>query len=158
MIDIGRRVGVPARRDPDLHFPVEVADTMKRSRSSRLTTIHLVLAIAMVACAPARAQEPWHYVLDEKHPARQANFCTTEDEVRDIVSIFERFGPRTGYSALAGTERCFIAVRSFTPTRIVDEIVISEGEPGEYRMRFVEGHDENGEILFLVTTREVKPE
>ena len=111
---------------------------------------------ALLACAGAGAQEVWYYVLDVAQPARQVNFCMSEADVKGLVSIFERFGPRTGYSALAESKGCFIAVVAFTPRRIVDEIVIAEGKPEEYRMRFVEGHNGDGEIVFLVTTREVR--
>lgn len=131
---------------------------MKRSVIRPLAAPASLLMAAVFACAPARAQEAWHYVLNEQHPERQANFCASEADVRDVVMIFERFGPRTGYAALSGTDRCFIVVNAFTPLRVVEEIVIAEGEPSEYRMRFVEGHDENGKVLFLVTTREVRSE
>ena len=111
---------------------------------------------ALLACAGAGAQEVWYYVLDVAQPARQVNFCLSEADVTGLVNIFERFGPRTGYAALAESKTCYIAVVAFTPRRIVEEIVIAEGKPEEYRMRFVEGHNENGETLYLVTTREVR--
>ncbi|MDX1433760.1 MAG: hypothetical protein R3286_15060 [Gammaproteobacteria bacterium] len=111
---------------------------------------------ALLTCAASGAQEIWYYVIDVAQPARQVNFCVSEADVRGLVSIFERFGPRTGYSALAESTTCYIAVIEFTPRRIVEEIVIAEGKPEEYRMRFVEGQNENGETLYLVTTREVR--
>lgn len=143
---------------PEADVPAEVAGTMKRSITHPLAAFALWLMATVLYGAPAGAQEAWHYVLNETHPERQANFCASEADVRDVVMIFERFGARTGYSALSGTDNCFIAVNTFTPQRVVEEIVIAEGEPSEYRMRFVEGYDENGKVLFLVTTREVRPE
>lgn len=125
-------------------------------RSHRRRTCAALALTTLLACAGAGAQEVWYYVLDVTGPARQANFCASEADVRGLVSIFERFGPRTGYSALAESKGCYIAVRVFTPRRIVEEIVIARGKPEEYRMRFVEGYIGNGEVVYLVTTRDVR--
>ena len=138
-----------------------VAETMKQAeklrRSAGIRAGAAVLAL-LSALASANAQEAWHYVLNVSEPARQANFCSSEADVTALVGIFERFGPRTGYAALAESEGCFIAVLAFTPLRIVEEIIIAEGKPEEYRMRFVEVHNPDGKVFYLVTTREVHAE
>lgn len=130
----------------------------EHSKSSRRAALLACVVATVLACAAAGAQEAWHYVLNETQPARQANFCASEGDVQDMVKIFERFGPRTGYTALAESDGCYIAVQAFTPRRVIREVVIAEGKPEEYRMRFVEVHNADGEVLYLVTTREVKSE
>ena len=97
----------------------------------------------------------WHYTIDQPRQEQQANFCDSLKSTEEIADIFERFGPRTGYAALSGSAHCAIAVRSFTPRSILMTVTISEGEPGEYRVRFVEVENDRGDILYLVTTRDV---
>ena len=53
---------------------------------------------------------------------------------------------------------CRIAVHSFIPRRILTTVVISEGKPGEYVVRFVEVENDEGDIMYLVTTRDVVAE
>ena len=97
----------------------------------------------------------WHYTIDQPRQEQLANFCDSFKSIEEIADIFERLGPRTGYAALTGSADCAITVRSFTPRSILMTVTVSEGEPGEYRVRFVEIEDHYGDILYLVTTRDV---
>jgi hypothetical protein len=37
-------------------------------------------------------------------------------------------------------------------------VTISQGKPGEYMVRFVEVEDDDGDVMYLVTTRDVVAE
>ena len=118
----------------------------------------LVVAIWM-ACsgAPVAAQNPpWFYTLGEARENQQANFCRTETSAHKVADVFEEFGPRPGYAALQATDRCWVAVETFTPQVMLREVIIEKGKPNEYLVRFVEVELSNGETAYLVTTREVK--
>jgi len=117
----------------------------------------LALILGPLALTSSAAAEPWYYTIDEARNDQQANFCRTETDVRELASIFVRFGPRTGYSALAEARACWTAIKTFTPRRIITHVVISEGKPGEYILRFVEVQIQGGETVYLVTTRDVRP-
>jgi hypothetical protein len=103
----------------------------------------------------AAAGGGWHYTIDQARREQQANFCDNKKIIEEIAAVFERFGPRSGYAALSDSPGCAIAVRSFTPRSILLTVTISKGEAGEYRVRFVEVENERGDILYLVTTRDV---
>ncbi|NIM74763.1 MAG: hypothetical protein GTO67_11320 [Gammaproteobacteria bacterium] len=100
----------------------------------------------------------WHYTIDQHRQEQQANFCTSQEGVEEIAGIFHRYGPRTGYAALAESANCSVSVESFTPRKVLTSVTISEGKPGEYRVRFVEVENDRGDIIYLVTTREVVAE
>lgn len=108
--------------------------------------------------AAAAADPGWHYIIGRAQQEQQANFCASREGAEEIAGIFNRFGAMAGYAALAGSPDCAIAVRSFTPRELLTSVTISEGEPGEYEVRFVEVEDLHGESLYLVTTREVVTE
>ena len=124
------------------------------SARGSLKRILLVSAIAWSGVAPA-ADGTWHYTIDQQRENQQANFCSSRVGVEEIAGIFDRFGPRTGYAALSTSPECAISVESFTPRRLVTSVIISEGKPGEYSVRFVEVENDRGDIKYLVTTREV---
>lgn len=117
----------------------------------------LAAILGSAVLAGAAAAESWHYTIDQPRSDQQANFCRTEADVQELAGIFVRFGPRTGYAALAETRACWTAIKTFTPRRIVTHVVISEGKPGEYVLRFVEVQNHVGETFYLVTTRDVRP-
>lgn len=117
----------------------------------------LASAISWPGIAPA-ADAAWHYTIDELREKQQANFCASRQGVEEIAGIFDRFGPRTGYAALSASPDCAITVESFTPRRVLLSVTISEGKPGEYRVRFVEVENDRGDVMYLVTTRNVAGE
>ncbi len=106
----------------------------------------------------AAAGGGWHYAIDQARENQQANFCNSKESVEEIASIFDRSGPRTGYAALSAASNCGIAVHSFTPRRVLTTVTISKGKPGEYMVRFVEVENDHGDVMYLVTTRDVVAE
>lgn len=116
--------------------------------------ICLVSAIAFPGIAPA-AEVPWHYTIDKPREKQQANFCETRTSVDELAGIFDHFGPRSGYAALASSPDCAVRVQSFTPRKVVTTVTISEGKHGEYKVRFVEIENDHGDVMYLVTTRDV---
>ncbi len=116
-----------------------------------------MLVIGWSSLAPA-AGGGWHYTIDQPREKQQANFCDSKEGVVEIADIFDRLGPRPGYAALSTAPHCRIAVHSFIPRRILTTVIISEGEPGEYMVRFVEVENDDGGVLYLVTTRDVVAE
>ena len=104
------------------------------------------------------ATSTWHYTLDQARDQQQANFCAGREDVEEIAGIFTRYGPRAGYAALAGSPNCQVAVKTFTPRAVLMTITVSEGEPGEYRIHFVEVESDRGGVMYLVTTRDVVAE
>ena len=106
----------------------------------------------------AAAGGSWHYTIDQLRKEQQANFCRSKEGVAEIAGIFTRFGPRAGYAALSTSSDCGIAVHSFTPRRVLTIVTISKGKPGEYIVRFVEVENVHGDVMYLVTTRDVVAE
>lgn len=106
----------------------------------------------------ASAAGAWHYTIDQTRKEQQANFCAGRQDIEEIAGIFTRYGARAGYAALSGSPNCEVSVRSFTPREILITVVISEGKPGEYSIRFVEVESDRGEVMYLVTTRDVVAE
>ncbi len=106
----------------------------------------------------AAAGGGWHYTIDQAREKQQANFCDSKEGAEKIAGIFNRFGPRTGYAALSASPHCRITVHSFTPRRILTAVAISEGKSSEYMVWFVEVENDDGGILYLVTTRDVVAE
>lgn len=103
----------------------------------------------------AGAAGVWHYTIDQAREQQQANFCAGKQDIEEIASIFTRYGARTGYAALSGSPNCEISVKTFTPRKVLITVTISRGKPGEYMIRFVEVESERGEVMYLVTTRDV---
>ncbi len=103
----------------------------------------------------AAAGGSWHYTIDQPSEMQQANFCDSKEGVEEIAAVFNRFGPRRGYTALSASPNCGIAVHSFTPRRVLTTVTISKGKPGEYIVRFVEVENDHGDFMYLVTTRDV---
>ncbi len=73
-----------------------------------------------------------------------------------IAEVFVDRGARAGFSALDESIECRLRVETFMPEALLREVVISQGEPGEYTVRFVRVRLDVGETLFLVTTRAVR--
>jgi hypothetical protein len=115
-----------------------------------------LLAMGWSSLAPAGGG--WHYTIDQAREKQQANFCDSKKGAEEIAGIFHRFGPRTGYAALSTSSHCKVTVHSFTPRRILITVAISKGKPGAYMVRFVEVENDDGGVLYLVTTRDVVAE
>ena len=113
------------------------------------------LALALALVATGAAAQTWRYVLGEIRVNQQANFCASMADIDDVATVFERFGPRTGYSALANSPGCALQVHDFTPEAVVRELTITPAAAPEYTIRFVRVRTALGEQRFLVTTREV---
>jgi hypothetical protein len=129
-----------------------------RIRSWYMILLLLPLASRAAFGASASTSGPWHYTLYQARIQQQANFCRSQEDIRELAGIFNRYGPRTGYAALSESPGCSTSIQTFTPRKVVEEVIISKGKPGEYTMRFVEVHNDKGETLYLVTTREVRPD
>ena len=115
----------------------------------------LVIGWASLAAA---AGAGWHYTIDQPREKQQANFCDSKEGIEEIARVFDRLGPRPGYAALSAAPECRIAVHTFTPRRVLATAIISKGEPSEYVVRFVEIENDDGEVMYLVTTRDVAAE
>ena len=122
-----------------------------RARVKRVTGL-LVIGWSSLSAAAGGA---WHYTIDQSRENQQANFCINKKGVEEIAGIFDRLGPRPGYAALSADPDCRVAVYSFTPRRVLTTVTISKGKPGEYMVRFVEVENDRGEVVYLVTTRDV---
>ena len=116
------------------------------------------LSVIGLSSLAAAAGGTWYYTIDQAREKQQANFCHSKAGAEEIAGIFSRFGPRPGYAALSASPDCTIAVHSFTPRRVVTTVTVAKGEPGEYTVRFVEVENDRGDVLFLVTTRDVVAE
>jgi hypothetical protein len=120
-------------------------------------SVMLLLLAGLVLPARPLAAQAWYYTIDEERPEQQANFCAEREEALLVAEVFRRFGPRPGYAALSQSPKCSTRVDTFTPKEVVTQVVISEGEPGEYTVSFLEVLTSRGEIEYLVTTREIRP-
>ncbi len=127
---------------------------------SRRTWIERACGLVVIiwSSLAAAAGGMQHYTIDQAREMQQANFCASRESIQEIADVFDRFGPRPGYAALSASPDCFIAVHTFTPRRILAAVTISEGQPGEYMVRFVEVENAFGDVIYLVTTRDVVEE
>ncbi len=125
-------------------------------RRSLLGGIGVLALLAAVSMHPVRAADPWHYTLGQTRADQQANFCADRETVLAIAAVFRQQGPRPGYEALDRANGCIIAVRSFTPRRLVEQVRIAMGDGGQYTVSFIEVEMMAGPIAYVVTTREVR--
>ena len=116
------------------------------------------ISVIIWSSLAAAAGGDQHYTIDQPREKQQANFCASRQSIEEIADIFDRLGPRPGYAALSVSTDCFVAVHTFTPRRVLAVVTISGGKPGEYRVRFVEVERDFGDVLYLVTTRDVVEE
>ena len=113
------------------------------------------LSVIVWSSLAAAAGGIQHYTIDQAREKQQANFCESRESIEEIAGIFDRLGPRPGYAALSASPDCFVAVHTFTSRKIMTIVTISKGKPGEYRVRFVEVENNFGDVIYLVTTRDV---
>ncbi len=114
------------------------------------------LLAAATTVQGGRAAEPWHYRLGEARADQQALFCKDRQTALALAEVFRRHGPRPGYAALEQAEGCAVAVRSFTPRKVVERVSIPLGDGGQYTVSFVEVEMSGGAVSYLFTTREIK--
>ena len=116
-----------------------------------------VLTLCVVAIAgPCNADtgaETWGYRLDEAYPPRQANFCEQRGSALEVADIFERYGPRTGFSALSNAPQCSTRVHAITPRALLRQVRVPLESGGEYIVNFIQVQAEDGSEPVLVTTR-----
>ena len=120
--------------------------------------INRIGLISVLGWSSAASGDTWHYTLDQVREEQQANFCDSKKSIEEIAGIFNTSGPRSGYAALSASPDCRVTVHSFTPRRILTTVTISKGKPGEYTLRFVEVENDRGDVLYMVTTRNVVAE
>ena len=71
------------------------------------------------------AARPWAYRIGEAGDPRQGNFCDDSDAALEIAQIFDRFGARTGFSALSNAPACATRVHAVTPESLLREVAIN---------------------------------
>ncbi len=113
------------------------------------------MSVAALAPVAVLADESWHYTLGEPVSARQANFCADTDEVLRLAAVFQRRGPRPGYTALSQSEKCAVKVQAFTPEEVVTRVTIEQGRPIEYTVTFFKARTAAGLTEYVMTTRAV---
>jgi hypothetical protein len=114
------------------------------------------LALCTITVVPhANADQPWAYRVGESGPQRQANFCDSAEAAMEIADIFERFGPRTGFSALASAPECSTRIHAVTPKALLRQVRIELNDGGEYIVNFIQVRTGSGTQPVLVTTRQL---
>ena len=116
----------------------------------------LASIISVVIATEAMAQGPWHYKLGQLKSNQQVNLCTEEQDVIRLAKIFQDDGPRPGYAALSQANSCSMRIASFTPVKIMKQVVIEEDDLAKYAVSFVKVRTMQGDVQYLVTTRQVK--
>jgi hypothetical protein len=127
-------------------------------RWARRASVPYVLAsiITIVMATQSVAQGPWHYKLGQLKSNQQVNLCTEKRDVIRLVKIFENEGARPGYAALTQTNSCSMRVASFIPVKIVRQVMIEPDGVAKYTVSFVKVRMMQGDVQYLVTTRQVK--
>ncbi|MFQ5759977.1 MAG: hypothetical protein ACE5HM_03270 [Acidiferrobacterales bacterium] len=122
------------------------------------TSVPYVLAsiVTVVIATESMAQGPWHYKLGQLKSNQQVNLCTEKQDVIRLAKIFENEGARPGYAALTQTNSCSMRMASFTPIKIVRQVMIKQGDVAKYAVSFVKVRTMQGDVQYLVTTRQVK--
>jgi len=121
--------------------------------------IPLLALLCATVAAEARAGDAdavsgtWGYRLDHEHSARQGNFCNDPASALEVATIFERFGPRTGFSALSSSPACSTRVHAVTPRALLREVRVPLDSGGAYFVRFIQVDARDGSAPVLVTTR-----
>jgi hypothetical protein len=120
-----------------------------------LFTIVLLGAVLAASAPPAASADsgPWGYVLGQTRSPQQANFCDTRAAALEIAKVFERFGARTGFSALANAPECSLRVHGLTPRALLHQVPIALHSGDSYVVNFIEVEVDDGSRPILVTTR-----
>ena len=123
--------------------------------------MHVIKALligALCAATPLRFATgaeigPWGYALGQMRAAQQASFCDTREAALEVAQVFERFGARTGFSALSSAPDCSRRVLGLTPRALVHQVRIATEAAGSYIVNFIEVDADDGSRPVLVTTR-----
>jgi hypothetical protein len=120
-----------------------------------LFTLVLLGAVLAASAPPAASAEPgpWGYVVGQTRSPQQANFCDTRAAALEIAKVFERFGARTGFSALANSPDCSLRVHGLTPRALLHRVAIALESGDSYAVNFIEVEIDDGSRPVLVTTR-----
>lgn len=118
----------------------------------------LILLGALAYGGACAAEDAWGYRLGEAVATRQANFCDTAEAAMEIAAIFERFGPRTGFSALANSPQCSTRIHAVTPRSLLRQVPVPLESGGQYTISFIQVQADNGSEPVLVTTRRLIPD
>ncbi len=116
----------------------------------------LASIIIVVIATQSMAQGPWHYKLGKLKSNQQVNLCAEKRDVIRLAKIFKDEGARPGYAALTHTNGCSIRIASFTPVKIVRQVMIEADDVTKYAVSFVKVRMVQGDVQYLVTTRQVK--
>lgn len=96
---------------------------------------------------------PWGYKLGEPGEPRQGNFCDDRQAALEIAGVFDRYGARTGFSALSNTPSCATRVHAVTPESLIRQVKIKLDGGGSYLVNFIQVQASDGSRPVLVTTR-----
>lgn len=117
----------------------------------------LVLSIGGVFAPPQTAAGadggPWGYELGRTRPPQQANFCDSREVALEVAQVFERFGARTGFAALANAPGCSVRVRGLTPRALLHQVRVALQNGDSYVVNFIDVQTDDGGSSVLVTTR-----
>ena len=115
--------------------------------------------LALICCADVHAggsepaAQPWGYRVGEAGEPRQANFCDNSDAALEIAQIFDRFGARTGFSALSNAPQCATRVLTVTPESLLRQVEVKLESGSSYVVNFIQVQAEDGSRPVLITTR-----
>ncbi len=115
-----------------------------------------LLMFALSIPAAAGSDDAWGYTIGQIRIEQQANFCNTEKAIDELAAIFQRFGPQTGFSALASSPDCALKVHSFTPIALKNAIQIKLESGDYYTINTIRVELQNGRTLYLLTTRDLQ--
>ena len=116
----------------------------------------LASIIIVVIATQSMAQGPWHYKLGQLKSNQQVNLCVEKQDAIRLAKIFKNEGARPGYTALTQTNGCSMRIASFTPVKIVRQVMIEPDGVAKYVISFVKVRMVQGDVQYLVTTRQVK--
>jgi len=116
----------------------------------------LASIITIVIATQSMAQGLWHYKLGQLKSNQQVNLCAEKPDAIRLAKIFRNEGARPGYAALTQTIGCSMRIASFTPVKIVRQVMIEPNGVAKYAVSFVKVRMVQGDVQSLVTTRQVK--
>ena len=102
------------------------------------------------------AEPTWFYQAGILVEEQQINFCESLDDVQQVMLAFSQEKPQKGYEVLSEKQSCQVAVKSFTPQKIIQQLAIEANEQ-YYTVSFLSINTTDDKQLFLFTTRPVKP-
>ena len=126
-------------------------------RSLFPTALQLLAALASTSALAGptgnQPSQPWGYTIGKPGEPRQGNFCDDEEAALEIAGVFDRYGARTGFSALSNTPSCATRVHAVTPESLIRQVEIKLDGGGSYFVNFIQVQADDGSRPVLVTTR-----